>query len=71
MMRVIRLLVYEGPEEWIQYMQEHDSIKGKFSPEKGKTITSIILGAVPDELSMFLDYNETDEEKINEITKLP
>ena len=62
-MRVIRLLVYEGPEDWIRYMQVHDSVKGKFSPEEGKSITSIILGTVPDELSMFLNYNENDKEK--------
>jgi hypothetical protein len=53
-MKVIRLLVYEGPENWISYQRGHDSVKGTHVVGPEKKITSVYLGSHPDELSIAL-----------------
>ncbi len=53
-MKVIRLLVYEGPKDWIAYQREHDGVKGTHIAGPEKKITSVYLGSLPDELSIAL-----------------
>jgi len=53
-MKVIRLLVYEGPEDWLVYQREHDNVKGTHIIGPEKKITSVYLGSLPDELSIAL-----------------
>jgi hypothetical protein len=53
-MKVIRLLVYEGPEDWLVYQREHDNVKGTHIVGTEKKITSVYLGSLPDELSIAL-----------------
>ena len=53
-MKAIRLLVYEGPEDWIAYQREHDNVKGVHVIGPEKKITSVYLGSLPDELSIAL-----------------
>ena len=53
-MKVIRLLVYEGPYDWIAYHREHDNVKGTHIVGPEKKITSVYLGSLPDELSIAL-----------------
>jgi hypothetical protein len=59
-MRVIRLVVYEGSEEWIERTLAK-SIKGKcqaINPTIGK-ITAITLGSIPDDLEIFIKEEES------------
>lgn len=57
-MRVVRLLVYNGPEEWVI-----NTIKKSISGEKEiygshgdvATITAITLGTFPDDLQMLIN----------------
>lgn len=56
-MKVIRLLVYEGREEWIQ-KQLAGSIQGKKEVLSG-SITAITLGVLPSDLDLFIKQ-ETD-----------
>jgi hypothetical protein len=64
-MRVIRLLIYEGDEEWIAKTNAQNFVKGERIIGTNRKITSVILGSVPDELSMFLKNNTEDGEKCN------
>jgi len=53
-MKAIRLLVYEGPDDWIEYQRVHDNVKGTHVISPEKKITSVYLGSLPDELSIAL-----------------
>uniref|UniRef100_A0A6M3KSS8 Uncharacterized protein n=1 Tax=viral metagenome TaxID=1070528 RepID=A0A6M3KSS8_9ZZZZ len=52
-MRVLRLLVYEGPEDWVNNTVAK-SIQGEKNISTGTMITAITLGALPDALSLFV-----------------
>ena len=60
-MRVLRLLIYEGSEYWIQDTFSRCQIQGKRIIGVNKTITSIFLGKLPDEIEMFIKEKEVAE----------
>lgn len=64
-MKAIRLLVYEGPEDWIKYQREHDNVKGVHNVSPEKKITSVYLGYLPDELSIALASSAIIKEEEN------
>jgi hypothetical protein len=49
-MRVIRLLIYDGPEEWVLDTLDKNGVKGLRQVASDRSIRSIILGTMPDEL---------------------
>jgi hypothetical protein len=52
-MKVLRLLVYEGPEEWVQDTLNR-SIQGKREMGQDKSITAISIGTLPDNLNLLI-----------------
>lgn len=52
-MKVIRVLIYEGSEAWIEKTNNRNSVVGVRNVPGGK-ITSFFLGTLPDEIDMFV-----------------
>jgi hypothetical protein len=60
-MRVMRLLVYEGPDEWVQRVLG-DSIKGKKQFSEGRSIIAITMGTIPDDTDVLVKKLAKGEE---------
>ena len=53
--RLVRLLVYEGPTDWIRKTMEQNAVKGTFCAGSGKIIKSVILGNLPAEVTILME----------------
>jgi len=53
-MKIVRLLVYEGPEKWLLHTLSQNVIKRVSHFGADKTITSIELGTMPDDIDVYL-----------------
>jgi len=53
-MKVLRLLVYEGPEEWVLDTLSRNEVQDRYCIDSDKSITSIIFGKLPDEIDLLV-----------------
>lgn len=60
-MKVLRLLIYEGPEEWVMDTLNKSSVKGKHCLSNDRSITEITLGTIPDNISVLLSDERREE----------
>ena len=55
MARIVRLLVYEGSEDWVKKTIDQSHVKGVSYFGAGNVIKSVILGSLPDEVTVLVE----------------